>query len=99
MGRPGQTPIVPFIVAKDHHDNCSALQSAVDQPVLCPHIGSGGLRWQGQPACRQQWRWRCRCLRFACRYERFGQINDTTYAMQGSFKAANLAPAVLAKKL
>ena len=37
-------PIVPFIVAKDPHDNCSALQSAVDQPVLCPHIGSGGLR-------------------------------------------------------
>ncbi|MCZ2405830.1 MAG: hypothetical protein LC097_03725 [Burkholderiales bacterium] len=37
-------PIVPFIVAKDHHENCSALQSAVDQPLLCPHIGSGGLR-------------------------------------------------------
>ena len=31
--------------------------------------------------------------------DKFEQINDTTYAVEGSFKATNLVPAVLAKKL
>lgn len=31
--------------------------------------------------------------------DKFEQINDTTYAMEGSFKATNMVPAALAKKL
>lgn len=31
--------------------------------------------------------------------DKFERVNDTTYAMEGSFKATNLAPDVLAKKL